>query len=368
MGIYIFLLLFSLIGAFYSRRTKSYGYIVFSLMFLLSLGRGETVGNDTAGYYNNVFSSAYEGEIHKFEFVFIWLCDFIRDNGLNSRCCIYLLSFVTFLFLYLSIKRYRVSLAVACYFYLLFLFYTQSIHIARQMAACSILLYAYSFLFINKDVNTPRAYNSFFNIVCFSFYVLLATSFHSGAIIGYIVLLFYSLNDRISAFFKTQNISAINLFLVLFVLFTIVQLLRSVFLAKFQGLLTIADMYDGYTTSERAMSFFGVLYSSIVYYFHANILFLLFKNGNSKLGSFFLCTLLMGIFLSAFNGVIYRLIFYFSIIDVIAYAKCFSYLIKKRRFLFWLILFYMGVDYMLILVNNTYETVPYVFKMIEIYE
>lgn len=363
MGIYIILLLFSFFAAKTSRNSNKIGLFIVFVLFLLSAGRAESVGNDTPGYYNNVFSSSFEGVTHKFEFVFITLCDLIRDYGLNSRCCIYILSFVTFLFLYLASKRYRVNLAVVSFFYLLFLFYTQSIHIARQMAACSILLYAYSFLFIDVKLG-PKG--NIKKILCFIVFTLLAMSFHSGAIIGIIALLFYLATPVVSKAITNIKITYLNLFIFLFLLFAITQLLRSVLLPRFQEILSIADIYEGYETREREMSLFGTFYNGIVFFFHSYIVLYLFKTQNNKLGSFFLCTIFMRILLAAFNGVIYRLIFYFSIIDVVVYAICFSHLINKKKLFFLLMLLYFGVDYILVHVNNTYETVPYAFKFFEI--
>lgn len=365
MEIYISLLIISLLASFLLRKSKLVGIIFIILLFFISASRGERVGLDTENYYNNVFSSFYEGETHKLEFLFIGFCDFIRDNGLNSRCCVYLLSFLTFLFVYLSARRFHVNITIVCFFYLLFLYFTHSLCIARQMAACSILLFAYSFLF--EDIKTVgERGHKIKNIAYFLLFALLATSIHSGAFLGFLVIVVYFLQKRITIIYNNLKCSPLTVFLVLFVSFAVIQLFRNTLLSEFQGILAIIDMYEGYTTVERAISLFGFLYNSIVFLFHAYVLVYLFKTGDNKLATFFLVSLFLRIFLTAFNGAIYRLIFYFSIIDIIVYSKCFLYLSSRSRIVFWMALLYFGVDYVLVLVNNPYETVPYVFKMIEI--
>lgn len=365
MEVYIFLLIICLLASFLFRKSKLVGVIIILFLLFISAGRGEYVGIDTERYYNNVFSSSYEGEIHKYEFLFIGFCDFIRDSGFNSRCCVYLLSFLTFFFLYLSGRRFHVNITVVCLFYLLFLFFTHSINIARQMAACSILLYAYSFLFEDVKTENEREHK-IKHIAYFVLFALLATSIHSGAFLGFLVIFVYFFQKKIALFYKSLKYSPVVLFLVLFVYFALIQLLRVTLLSEFQDILTIVDMYEGYTTVERDISLFGFLYNSIVLLFHSFVLVYLFKKEDNKLATFFLVSLILRILLSAFNGAIFRLIFYFSIIDIIVYSKCFLYLSSKRQMFFLMALLYWGVDYILVLVNNTYETVPYVFKMIEI--
>ena len=128
------------------------------LLFFLSAFRGERVGNDTLNYMdaNSIqyrgtvltdFSNIEYGELgNQVEILNNLVCKVIYEGGLNTRWIIYFYSFVTFLFLVLSFKRYRVSLSYGLVFYVLLSFFFYSLTAARQLTAVSILLYAYSFL------------------------------------------------------------------------------------------------------------------------------------------------------------------------------------------------------------------------------
>lgn len=365
MFFYISLLVICLLASFLFGKSKWVGILITLLLFLISAGRGESVGIDTVNYYNNVFSIFFEGEIHAYEFFFIRFCDFVRDKNLNSRCCLYLLSFVTFFFLNLAARRYRESIVVICFFFLLFSFFTHSINISRQLAACSILLYGYSFLFGVYDSDGNEKNFEIKNILRFLLIVILATSFHSGAFLAIIVLPIYFLRARIAKLFV--DLTPLNIFFLFFVFFAFIQIVRGSFLSSFQGLLTSVDIYKGYTTHETTLSIFGFFLKSIAYIFHGYILYYLLKRGEIKLGVLFFSSLIIRILLSAFYGVIFRFGLFFSIIDVVVYSRCFLFLSTKKKAIFYLALIYWGIEYVSILYYNTYETVPYIFKPIKFY-
>ncbi len=359
MGVYIVLLLACLLASSSSKHSIIGGLLIITFLFFISAGRGEGVGIDTINYYNNVFNSI-EGENHSFEVLFMWISGFIRENSLNPRWCIYVLSFVTFFFLYVSARRYKVRLVYVCLFYLLFNLYAHSFNIARQMTACSILLYAYSFLLVDSG---DKCHNSIIvNVLKFFVFVLLAASFHIGAIIGVIGLLVY--------FFHIEKIGSnpILISLLLVVFFIIIQVFKGFLLSKSIGVLSSITVYDqlGSETKETSLSFLGLIYRSIGYVFHGTALCFLIKDSHYKLSRFYFISLIIKIILSAFYGNVLRLGLYFSIIDVIVFSKCCGNINERRSVFFLLVVVYFSIDYLLVLIGNTFETVPYVFNMIEI--
>ena len=312
MLVYITLLFIYLLVAGINKSSRLFGGLLFLLLFIISASRGVNVGIDTVNYYNNYFSSLYSGDNHDFEIVFITICDFIRDNGLNPRCCLYILSFITFFFIYLAAGRFNTSLVYVGLFYILFNLYTHSFNIARQMAACSILLYAYSFLFV--DNKRSKLYNIFF----FLLFTLFAASFHVGAILGVIALIVIP--------FRSKPI-ATNGFIVSVVfifLFGLIQIFRTTMLSQSIGLLSSIAIYDslGADTQETSLSLLGFIYRSIAYVIYGIAWHYLQKDSRGKLCDFFGASVILRIVLSAFYGNIYRLAFYFSVIDIVVFSMC----------------------------------------------
>jgi hypothetical protein len=331
---------------------------------VISAGRDVSVGVDTINYYQNGFSILYEGENHQYEIFFVGLCDFIRTNGLNPRCCLYLLSAVTIFFICAASKRFKTNTILVLFFFLLLNYFTNSLNIARQMAACSILLYANSFLFATKEnVSSKKTNHLVRDVVLFLVFLLFAASFHVGAILGVIALLTYVIR------LERWSINPMMISIILIVSFAAIQIGRGILLSRSMGLLSTIAVYDaiGTETTATTLSIFGFLYRSIAYIFYGSALFYLKKDSNNKLCIFFLVSLVIRIILSAFYGSILRLGLYFSLIDIVVFSICIAKKDRKRKTFFYMATLYFGIDYFLTLSGNTFETVPYVFNMIGIY-
>lgn len=364
MGIYLvlFLLIFLVCQSF--KPTKGVIFLLALILFIISAGRGESVGIDTVNYYQNGFSSVYSGENHQYEIVFVGLCDLIRLYGLNPRCCLYLLSAVTIFFVCAASRRFKANTILVLFFFLLFNYFTHSLNVARQMAACSILLYAYSFLFYNENGgDTIEAHFGLKNLLLFVLFVLLAASFHVGAILGLLALFSFLMPVN------KKEVEPIFVATILVLCFAIVQIVREVILSRTMGYLSAIAIYDGIgsATTGTTLSRFGFVYRSLAYVFYGVALAYLKRDSNDKLFNFFLLSLVLRIILSAFYGSILRLNFYFALIDIIVFSLCVANEDEKRRTFFYLTVLYFGIDYFLVLWGNTYETVPYVFNMIELF-
>jgi len=364
MGIYLVLLFLLFICTRTLKPSKGVVLTLAAILFVVSAGRGESVGIDTINYYQNGFSTSYSGENHQYEVVFVGLCDLIRDVGLNPRCCLYLLSVITIFFVCAASRKFKSNTIYVLFFFLLFNFFTHSLNIARQLAACSILLYAYSFLFAKngKIINKlfqPR--NS--DIIYFLLFVLLAASFHVGAILGVMALFAFLFRvDKLT--FNTLLICVI-----LVSSFAIVQIGRDLLLSRSMGYLSIIAIYDeiGSATTGTTLSIFGFFYRSIAYVFYGMALVYLTRDSYEQLGRFFFLSLVIRILLSVFYGSILRMGFYFSLIDIIVFSLCVSKKDRQRKLFLYFSVLYFGIDYVLFLSGNTYETVPYVFNMIELF-
>ena len=390
MIIYLAILVLLLLACKGLKPTPGAVLLFYAALFVIAAGRGESVGIDTVNYYQNGFSSAYGGENHQFEVVFVGICDLIRVLGLNPRWCIYVLSAVTMSFLYAAARRFRVNPLFALLFFVLFSYYMHSLNIARQTAACSILLYAYSFLFSDfrrgrrKPVRRPamsatppdpavgikekkpkkrkKHRRISRNVVWFCLLVLLAASFHVGAILGLAALPISWLH------FERTKMKPLTVSLVLVGLFAAVQLGRSLLLSTSMGLLSTIAIYDtlGAETASSSLSLFGFLYRMVAYFFLGTALFYLKADSHNRLFNLFLASILLRILLSAFYGNIFRLNLYFSIIDVIVFSLCAARKGKGRQKFYLLSVLYYSIDYVLILTGNTYGTVPYTFEWIRI--
>lgn len=335
-------------------------------MLIILACRGESVGIDTVNYYNNNFSSIWVDEDRSYEWIFIGICDFIREMQLNARCCIYFLAFVTILFLCMAAKRFSVKVSTVLFFYILFGYYTHTFNIARQMAACSIMLFAFSYFVSAKkivSVDTGGKSRQTGSFVLFIFYTVIAGAVHISAFFFSLIYLLKYVK------LEVKKINPILLIIVLIGFFAFVQILRDVLLASSMSLFSSIMIYDalGAATESSTLSLGGFLYRSIAYVI-AGLIYAQVKNKvDNRLLMIFLVSLLVRILLSTFYGNIYRLGLYLSIIDVIIYAKCFTRLNIQTKILFCIVLFYFSFGYFATHSSNLFETVPYKFEMFELF-
>ena len=355
MEIYIFIYIVCLLSVLTYPKTDYMGILILFLLCFISMFRGETVGIDTENYYNNLFSADYSTELvvsnHDFEFFFIGFCDFVRNYGLDPRCCLYFLSFITFLFLGLTARGHDVSLTYVCFFYLLFNDYALSLNIARQMAVCSIVLYAYSYLeFYN--------YRKYF----FFLFILLASSIHASAI--FFSVLFFIRNISFHRY-----IPELKLLVIAIVTYASLQFFKTFILDRILNSLGLISIYSalGEDTSSTTLSLFGFFYRMIGVIIGVHVFSELKDVCWNKILDVFLVGIFIRILLSPFYGNIGRLGLYLYITDVIVFSLYFLYYYKRsdnlRLVEFLCVVFYYSIEYFGVLVGNTYETVPYVISL-----
>ena len=170
-------------------QNKRIGLFLLLLLLFLSAFRGDKVGNDTMNnmdYQYMLSRAAYVDDLKhleisdlggQVEIVSGLMYKFILNHNLNPRWIIYFYSVLMFVFLALAFKRFKVNTAYALVVFVILGFFYYSLTAARQLAAVSVLLYAFSFLYYEKR-----------RIGLFVVWVLFATTIHSFSLIGFVAL------------------------------------------------------------------------------------------------------------------------------------------------------------------------------------
>lgn len=137
-----------------THKYKWSGVVSVLILFFFSFYRGDYVGTDTVNYMDNIDSvvnvflgkgSMFEDN-GRYEYLYYLLCVIIYSNNLPERYIIDLFSVITFLFLFLGGRRYKIQLSLLCFFYVITNMYVFSFNVARQFAAISIMFYGSSYL------------------------------------------------------------------------------------------------------------------------------------------------------------------------------------------------------------------------------
>ncbi len=328
---------------------KRMGLFLLILLFFLSAFRGEKVGNDTLNYMD-ASSIQYRGTVlvdfsdfeidnlgNKVEILNNLVCKIIYESGLNTRWIIYFYSFVTFLFLVLSFKRFRVSLSYGLVFYVLLSFFFYSLTAARQLTAVSILLYAYSYL----QCQDKRRFRFFF-------WVIVASLIHSFSIF-FIIFFFVRLLPKPSEFFG----------LVIFIASLLAVAVEIDLVSQLSVAMDVehlSDYVSTYGSGER--NIFGKIESwavvAFMYYFYYNATKQPDVNRNKVVDNLYLLSMLFYAALTNYPGLIGRIHYDLSIIQCVFLA---SYMgagnrkvtsIEKVAYLFFV--------FICMYINNGFET------------
>lgn len=300
--------------AWFVKNKKSDRLIVFFLLFF-SMFRGENVGADTIQYLESFSHRQFDLmflSVYQLEFLFIGAENLAAALNLGPRYIIYLFSIITFYFIVKSSKRFNVSISLVCFFYVLFNFYFLSLNIARQFAAASILLYAFSYL---QYEDKRRLW--------FFVFVILASGLHVTSL-AFIFL-------YLTRYF---NVGVINkwfiiTFCVAFYLFCVVWVNKLI-----QPIITILsnfNQYDNYLnqTQEMGLTVNGVIFSTSQFIINMIIFIQLQKEGTNKiLLNLFLISILVGTLFTNLWGDFGRIKYSIEIINVI----CYAYYFKHSRF------------------------------------
>ena len=203
------------IALLHYRKPKTGLLLLFILLFF-SMFRGDHVGNDTLNYLdeNQISYSAanlnngidadnlIENFGNKIEFGAVLLNYIVYNMDLPPRLIVFTYSLLTILFLYFALKKLKVNTSLGLAFYVLAGLYFFSLSAARQMAAVSIFIYGFTFVF--REDNKRFLFFPF---------IIIAASFHISALFYIWLYLLRSINLKRSFLLVVMTI--ICLFMIL---------------------------------------------------------------------------------------------------------------------------------------------------------
>lgn len=361
MGVFYFLFIVLLLSSILFNRSRGWGFFLVFLMGFICTFRGINVGSDTINYYLNNFEDSFSiiDSSRQFEFSFQFLSQYITYSGINPRWCLYVLSIITYIFLYLAAIRFNrllgANVVIIVFLYLIMGYYGMTFNISRQMAAMSILLYGYTFLLQDGKKQ-----------LLFFVFLFLASSFHLSSLL-YIFVYFIKYLDLQKINFKIIAISSLA---ILFVTQLFKGPLLGFVMSKFEFLALYAKYMD--QTEEATVSIVGFVFKFVQLLMCLFVYYRLLNCTNRYFLNIYLATIFIGLFFGAFYGNIYRMNIGFAIIQVVAFATYLSEFVydcslsPKLKFritdetaFFILMVMVYGYETLSGLARGAYDVVPY---------
>lgn len=319
----LYAILTLLMGAFIGLKIKTKWTAPFLLffLFLITAFRGEGVGNDTdqylnskyqfvRAYYNPTFWNFFDFEITDFgsalEILSNSVYRIIFEFGLDSRFILFFFAAISYSFLYLAFKSFKVNLFYGIAFYLILGYLFQSFNISRQISAACILLYAYSFLLENRK----KGY--FFALI------FLATLIHSFSII-YIFAYFLKYLYKLSA--KTKQ--------VLIILSLLLPLVKLNFLDSISIIIssdhvaTYLDSYGGqqYLITKTLATY---IHTIIILFFYKRFTCSNLSNNEIWINNAMLISLVINNMLANYSGIVGRISLNITILECVFFHHTFN--------------------------------------------
>lgn len=346
MIVYFLLFLFFIFISWQYPNNKKLGYWSLALLFFLAAFRGEGVGTDTAHYLAlesalKRMSMSGDDIWSRPEILYTSLCTYLIDNNVSPQVLIIIFSAITVVFLWLAINRAKISPVLSCLVFLLY-FYLLSFNISRQIAACSILLFGYTFLIGEKK--SPW----FFACVIF------ATMFHAAS--AFSIVLWFVVSRKLNKntlIWVASIIFIINLISPFSLLGFFIELLpNNFFFYKYSG-----------NTNVFQSNFFGKLIE--IFSFVPLLLAFSIKadaKTNVKDNIFYVGLLFM-IFTFNINSNVARISLLFTIFNVVYLGELFMDRKKSLNvsLLFWFIVFFNTFIRLFDAASGKGQIVPYYF-------
>ena len=344
--------------------------VVLTLMSLLlpcvmAALRGLSVGTDTKGYVLSLYQDARNAnsyqELVSFSKAVYYSVDhaYLFINYLVAKCGF---SFPTLLFVIqclivlpifyaikLNTKNSKGLIIGMLLFYLTF--YNLSLNMVRQSIAIAFVLLGFS-LFMNRKEKWSKVLSILLLLIGFGF--------HDTAIIALPLLVLYCLFVTKKINQKTKQ--------AIFIILSVFAILATVFYSPILNFIGSSGIYPKAIMYMNRFAIMDINYLGVVR--NAIILFTVFamrkniseKDGNAYFPMFLaLINLMFGI-LSSFIMYIDRIAYYALFIDLLLYVP---YIMTKRKKADWfslaLILFFILQWVIVILINNSNGTLPYVF-------
>lgn len=173
MQIYIIIYVIALCLTLFKKETK-FSLALLALLFIVTAFRDETVGADTYNYlyfFSHETGSNVDVSSRVLEFLNMGAYSFIYINGLENRFILIFYAFVSYLFLYIISKKYRIRLSYLLLFFFLTSLFIKNLNISRQVVSITILATGVSYIFDK----------SFKKSLLFFVFVVLAGGFHASS-------------------------------------------------------------------------------------------------------------------------------------------------------------------------------------------
>ena len=308
--------------AIWNKKNKVAGLTILFTLFIFSFLRGESVGTDTtnAMQISTILTrSEVDFDITNFSTYEIStnLVYRIIKSGRSPRLIIEFYSIVTFLFLYLACRRFKINLSILMFGILISGFYIYSYNIARQYTAISVCLYALSFIF---DKSWKKS-------LLFFPWMIFAISIHTSSLFFLPLYLVRYLNPN------KITISAIIIGSLIFGTLgdDYIRLFFMEILAN-DELLSYSNAYSDMITDYSSHSFMGMLFKYLTIALYIYAIIILYKSSSKYT---MLLTIAVGIlcFTYTLPEVLYRTVHGFDVIA--AMLLCYYFTISKEKYTFW---------------------------------
>ncbi|ODA40294.1 EpsG family protein [Desulfosporosinus sp. BG] len=219
------------------------GFFSFTTIFIPSIVSGIRygIGTDFLGVYLPEFNflKFFPDYTSRMEFGYVWLNKLVITLGGGFQLVVFLVAFITILFIYLAVKQYKDNISVGLGMLVFMLLYFQlSFNLVRQVAAMGIVFYALKYIFNRKFWK-------------FCFFIFLAVSFHFSAILVFPFYFLFYLYGK-----KEYTWLSISTFIIMIYVTLNYETLFNPLVLK----IGIISKYEPYLRQTRALQWsFGIL-------------------------------------------------------------------------------------------------------------
>lgn len=346
----IFYLVFIIVIFLSIKKNKIGDIIIPLILFLVSIFRADSVGTDTSHYMDaysmqwlaNRSLSDVSDNIKYLELLYIYIVKiaYFLDS---PRIIISCFSIITFIFLGLTFRRLKINFGIAFSIFLLLGFYIESLNYARQLTACAILLYSYSYYLTGNDKK-------------YILYVLLASLFHLSSILFIFI--------RFIPIIKIKRFNLLMFIIGVFV-YSIISPINIVSLVSKIVSIQYILRYEDLFMDSNLPSIMGIIFKII------NFAIIIYVYCNSQKGVYadrydimFSISFVFSLLFGSSNPIIARIVLGASIFQVIYISRFFStYRTNKLLNMMIYVLFACLNAYSVLssIKGGAHEVIPYEF-------
>lgn len=326
MIIYISILFFIFINIFvdynkYKTQKKLFIIIFFSILTIMAMIRSWKVGVDTAQYYRNfnyiVNLDWNEYNSIRYEFGFFALCKILSYFSKDPHILISVTSLIIIPSIGYHIYKYSENIAMSTFLYITLNLYFFHMTGMRQSLASIFILYGFNYLNDEKYIK-------------YIFFTIIATLFHSSAIIMISLVFLKKLNYNNKTYTRT-----IFIIVICFIFYKSLFSAATIFLDKYSG---YSDSVFGVSNYFGALFqfFIGIILYTTVHYLYFN------KKKNKEINLFTLRLFSLAVCFQALAmrmNILGRMTPYFWMFGIVAIPNILHNLkIKRKQWIFFIVI------------------------------